>query len=290
MIKKVSRATFINFKIVFAAILLIWSFEISSAQNSEKPLFVIQLTDPQFGMFEKNKSFEKESILYKKAIVDVNRLQPDFVVITGDFVHDQNSENQIDEFRSITSKIKPDIPVYLIPGNHDIGRVPTKRSLRQYQKNYGADRFSFMHKNSFFIGINSGLIKADLPKAEKKQFKWLKRQLKKARNADQIVVFCHYPFFNRSVDEPEAYSNIGPAAREKYLTLFEEYGVDAVFAGHYHNNALNSFNGVELVTTSAVGKPLGEAPSGFRIIKIEDDNVSHEYFGLEKVPEKLWVN
>jgi Icc-related predicted phosphoesterase len=180
--------------------------------------------------------------------------------------------------------------VFYIPGNHDIGQVPNKKSINKYRKNYGNDRFSFKHKNSLFIGINSGLIKASLKNTEKKQYKWLVRQLEKGKEANQVVVFCHYPFFNKTVNEPEAYSNIGPEARLKYLDLFQEYGVDAVFAGHYHNNALNTYKKIELITTSAVGKPLGKAPSGLRIIKVENDNLSHEYFGLEEVPENLSVN
>ena len=65
-------------------------------------------------MFENNASFEKETNLYEKAVLGINRLQPDFVVITGDFVHDQNSNKQINEFKRITAKINPDIPVYSV--------------------------------------------------------------------------------------------------------------------------------------------------------------------------------
>ncbi|MCA1760980.1 MAG: hypothetical protein LC658_14535 [Bacteroidales bacterium] len=72
--------------------------------------------------------------------------------------------------------------------------------------------------------------------------------------------------------------------------MFDKFDVNTVFSGHYHNNALNSYNGVELVTTSAVGKPLGKAPSGFRIIKVGNNGVSHEYYGLEELPENLIVN
>jgi len=279
-------------RFIFILILLITTTISSYGQHSksENPWFFLQITDPQFGMFTNNANFEKETKLYEKAIESVNMLNPEFVIITGDFVHNQNSADQIKEFKRITSLINNSIPVYYTPGNHDIGQTPTKNSIKKYKKNYGSDRFSFMHKNSLFIGINSGLIKAGLEKQEAKQNKWLIRQLEKGKDANQVIVFCHYPFFNKSVDEPEAYSNIGPEARDKYLALFDEYGVDAVFAGHYHNNALNTFNGVELVTTSAVGKPLGKAPSGFRVVKVETDNTSHKYFGLEEMPKTLRVN
>ena len=268
-------------------IFILAGFVLAQRKTNDAPWFFIQLTDPQFGMFENNADFAKETILYEKAVAEINRLNPDFVVITGDFVNDQNAVAQIDEFKRITAKIKPAIPVYYSPGNHDIGQVPTNESLEKYKKNYGSDCFSFEHKGVSLIGFNSGLIKAKLEKPEQKQFSWLTKKLKKSRNARHILLFCHYPFFNKTVDEPEAYSNIGTEYRLKYLELFEEYGVDAVFSGHHHNNGLATYGNVQLVTTSSLGKPLGEAPSGFRIVKVYSNKIEHEFFGLEELPDSV---
>lgn len=261
----------------------------ATAQNKaqEKPWFFIQLTDPQFGMFDSNRDFEKETALYEKAVEGINRLNPDFVVITGDLVNDRNSVAQIKEFKRITAKIKSSIPVYYSPGNHDIGQVPDKESLDKYQQNYGSDRFWFKHKGSSFIGFNSGLIKAKLEKPEEEQYRWLKRKLRQSKNARQIILFTHYPFFNKTADEPTSYSNIDKEDREKYLRLFSDNRVAAVFSGHYHNNSLSSYGNVQLVTTSALGKPLGNAPSGFRIVKVYSDRIEHTYFGLEELADSV---
>ena len=63
--------------------------------------------------------------------------------------------------------------------------------------------------------------------------------------------------------------------------------VDAVFSGHYHNNSLTTYGKIQLVTTSALGKPLGSAPSGMRIVKVYVDRINHEYFGLEELPDSV---
>lgn len=267
-----------------AILILITGSSLAQKKGTNKPWFFIQLTDPQFGMFDGNTSFEKETVLYEKAVVKINSLNPDFVVITGDFVNDQQSASQINEFKRVTAKIKPSIPVYYSPGNHDIGQVPTPESLEKFKKNYGSDRFSFKHKGSSLIGFNTGLIKAKLEKPEKEQFNWLSKKFRKSRNSQHILLFTHYPFFNKTVDEPESYSNIGTQYRLKYLELFEENGVNAVFSGHHHNNGLAAYGNVQLVTTSALGKPLGNAPSGMRIVKIYNDKIEHEFYGLEEFP------
>ncbi len=239
------------------------------------------MTDPQFGMFQNNEGFEKESLLYHLAITKVNEIKPDFVVITGDFVHDGQSWSQLREFRKITKKIDQNIPVYYLPGNHDIGMEPDIKSIRRFERRYGHSNFNFKYKESYFIGINSSLIKADLPKEEGVQLSWITESLKEAESANKVIMFCHYPFFNKVIDEPDAYSNISSVDRLKYLNLFNDNGVDAIFSGHYHKNSLSSFKSIELVTSGPVGKPLGGGSSGLRIIRIYTDRIEHEYLILK---------
>lgn len=280
---QIQQKTFISLFLIFILV----EFVLAQKNNQPAPWFFIQLTDPQFGMFEKNEGFEKETLLYQKAVTEINILNPDFLVITGDFVNDQDSYAQISEFKRITAMIKPSIPVYYSPGNHDIGQLPDKESLKNYKRNYGSDHFSFKHKGSSIIGFNTGLIKAKSNKPELKQFRWLAEKLRESRKAQHIILFTHYPFFNKTVDEPTAYSNIDRECREKYLRLFSDNRVSAVFSGHHHSNGLSKYGNVELVTTSALGKPLGKDPSGFRIIKVYRDKIEHEYFGLDELPDSV---
>ncbi|MEI6048516.1 MAG: metallophosphoesterase [Bacteroidota bacterium] len=258
-----------------------------SKNGHNHPYFFIQVTDPQFGMFENNNGFEKETYLYEKSVKEINRLKPDFVVITGDFVNDPKDMSQIAEFKRITVKIDSKIPVYYTPGNHDIGKIPDYLSINSYIKNYGYDKFAFKHKNSQFIGFNSCIIKANTPDFEQRQYDWLKKMLAKSKKARHIIIFCHYQFFVKSFDEPETYSNIGILNREKYLTLFDANKVKVVFSGHLHNNAYAKFGEMELVTTSAVGKPMAKAPSGFRIVKVYSDRIESVYYGLDEIPESI---
>ena len=112
--------------------------------------FFIQMSDPQFGMFARLSSldedriaelhrsrgwniiptaktvgFAQETALYEKAIEAANRLNPAFVVISGDMVEDQNDPNQLAELRRITAKLHPHIPAHWVPGNWDVGITPT---------------------------------------------------------------------------------------------------------------------------------------------------------------------
>jgi serine/threonine-protein phosphatase CPPED1 len=266
---------------------LIFAFCHASPQQNgqDAPWFFIQLTDPQMGMYENNQGFEKETALLEKAVAGINRLHPDFLVITGDFVHNLNSIDQIQEFKRIVATIDPGIPVYFTPGNHDIGQNPDTKSLENYRQNYGSDRFAFQHKGSALIGINTSFIKARMELQEQKQLRWLEKALKRNRIATHRILFCHFPFYNSTPEEAESYSNIAPDYRAKYLSLFEVKGVDAVFSGHLHNNREFKNGNILLVTTSSLGKPLGDAPSGLRIVKIYNDRIESGYYGIEELPE-----
>lgn len=258
---------------------------LSQKKNSSDPFFIIQVTDPQFGMYEADKGFSKETELYEKAVDAINKLNPDFVVLTGDLVNKKDDRAQVTEFKRITAKIKKEIPVYYSPGNHDIGQPTTQKDIDTFISDYGHDRFSFKHKKSLIIGINSCLIKSNTPVLEEAQFEWLKKELNKGKKAKNVILFTHYPFFINSFDEADQYFNIAVETRNRYLNLFKEYGVDAVFAGHLHNNGQGKYGDMQMITTSAVGKPLGKAESGIRVIKVYPDRVESVYYTLNEIPE-----
>ncbi|MDD4777269.1 MAG: metallophosphoesterase [Fermentimonas sp.] len=254
----------------------------SVAQN--KTINIVQITDPQFGFFDENKSFDKETALFTKAIKQVNELKPDFVVITGDFVNNSKDINQIEEFKRITKELDKDIPLYLSPGNHDLGQNPTNQDFEFYFSHYGKDndKFAFEYNDSYFIGLNSVIIKSETnKKKEKKQFRWLKRKLRKAKSSDAIIVFTHYPFFINDFDEKESYSNQSKKSRLKYFNLFKKYGVDGIFAGHLHNNAEASLNGIKMITTNAAGRPLGKAEPGYRLIEVNNGTINSKFISIE---------
>jgi 3',5'-cyclic AMP phosphodiesterase CpdA len=258
-----------------------------SGQKQTYPFFIVQMTDPQFGFLENNKGFSGETVLYEKAVEKINIIKPAFVVITGDFVNDKSDQSQWNEFDRITGKIDKSIHVWLSPGNHDIGLPPAKDDLDKYIRKYGYDRFSFRVRKSLFIGLNTCLIKSGNNEQEQIQYDWLQQQLKEGKRARHRILFGHYPFFIKSPDEAETYSNIRGDLRSEYLDLFKKYNVTAVFSGHLHNNA-ESFSGeTKMIVTSAVGRPLGDAPSGVRIIKVYKDRIVHEYYSLEEIPGQV---
>jgi predicted MPP superfamily phosphohydrolase len=82
------------------------------------PFFFVQFADPQLEGATETANFEY-------AVAVVNHLRPAFVVICGDLVENTGDAREINEYFRILSKIDPDIPVYNVAGNHDVGTSPT---------------------------------------------------------------------------------------------------------------------------------------------------------------------
>jgi len=267
-------------KNIFLLVFLIFVVKIDLNGKSPRALITfVQLTDTQMGMISKNVNNEEETRLYKAAIYEINKIKPDFVVITGDFVNNQTDTSQIKAFKKLTALINKNIPVYLIPGNHDVGQKPDKASLEFYFRHYATDKFLFSRKGVQFIGINSSLINSGTEE-EEHQYRWLQESLRNKRASNRTIIFTHHPFFISNIYEKDGHANIPLAKRLKYMQLFKNNEVEAIFAGHYHNNAEAEYDSIQMVTTSAVGKPLGKAKSGFRVVKVYKDSVSHKYIEL----------
>lgn len=249
----------------------------------------VHLSDPQFGMFgaiEKHDSFEKETVLMQKAVDAVNRLKPKYVLITGDLVNDRNNEAQIKEYKRFISLIDKEIPVYDIPGNHDVGNDALAADVERYKEIFGSDRFSFGYKNTYVIGINTNLIWAGNTALEAEQSKWLKEELKKGRKYKYRIVAGHHPIYIEEPDEEKRYENFPLAKRSEYLNLFLDNHVDMYLSGHLHYPAGDSSAGVPLCTAGAVGYPI-RGKSGINIVSVTSDGVNAKFFDFDNLPQSI---
>ena len=273
-------------KIISVVCFLLAGFVSHGIAADSAPFFFLQLSDPQFGFIDNNKSISAETEAMNKAVTAINQLKPPFVVITGDFVNNSKSKEQIAAYKSMIAQIDSSVKVYMIPGNHDIGKV-SRASIDNYKKNYGETHFSFRYGDCAFIGIDSNIIKEEDKEREEVQFKWLEQELQKTKDARFKFVFTHCSVFLKRMDEPVNYSNFSLPMREKYVHLFQKYGVNAIFAGHLHNNAYGKVGNMEMITIGPVGKVLGTGYQGMNLVKVYPDRFISEFIALNQFPKEV---
>ena len=260
-----------------------------------KPFFFLQLADTQYGYFSENKGFQQEVALVNRAIQRVNRLKPRFVIVCGDLTHAIPShpryEAQVQQFKTDFSQVSKEIPLVCVCGNHDIGNRPNPGLISSYRKHFGDDYFGFWVGGVRCLVLNSSVIKdsTSAPRVLAQQEAWFKTMLRNAQQAQarHILVFQHHPWFLKTEDEPEEYFNLPVARRRAALTAMKQYKVSAIFAGHYHRNTYGRAGNVEMITSGPVGRPLGKDPSGFRVVKVYNDHLEHQYYPMDAVPAQI---
>ena len=286
-----------------------------------EPFHFIQLADPQFGMYAelsglteeeiaenlargykvqmapKIEGFDRETELFEEAVSEANRLRPEFVVTCGDIVNDWDSKAEADEAHRIAAKLEPGIPMYWVSGNHDLGVGgvrPTPETMDRYRQVFGPDYYSFEHNGVSFVVVNSTVMHTpdEVPGEWEAQLRFLEEELSAAqrRGSGHIVVFSHHPFFVRDPEEDvesERGLVLPPERRRVVLGLMEKYEVSAVFAGHWHRNNYARYGEMLMVATGPVGYPLGNDPSGYRVVRVYEDRIAHDYYGFGRGPASI---
>lgn len=254
-----------------------------------RPVTFAVLADPQLGMYAKDKDFLQETANLEFVVANLNRLHPDFVVVCGDLTNRTGDEAEITAYKQIMRKLDSTIPVYNVPGNHDVGNFPTPSTLARYRAAYGSDYYTFHNGSILGIVLDSNLIRSpdQVPDEAANQEAWLRDTLSHADRNQQILVFQHIPYFLKDADEQDQYFNIPITARKKYLDLFRANHVPWIFAGHYHRVAGGSDRSITEVVTGAVGMPIGESSSGFRLVQLTPSGMKTEWYCLGNIPNRI---
>ena len=269
----------------------------------------IQMADPQFGMYSSIsklsesdiaerrerginieytgpvlEGFGKETLLFTEAIEAANQINPDFVVICGDMVHNSDSKEQIQELLRISRLLKEEIKIYWVAGNHDVGDSPTQTDLNEYKERFGEYNYSFQEKNCYFIVINSAICydPSLVPNEWDDLIYFLEKELQVAATSQykHRIIFMHHPLYLNDPHEGDSYLVIPAERRSRMLDLITEYEVNFVFTGHLHKNNYKKLGSTELVSTGPVGFPIGNDPSGIRHVRVNGDFITHEYSAL----------
>jgi len=169
-----------------------------------------------------------------------------------------------------------------------VGNEPTMESVAKYREQFGPDYYTFRVGDIAGFVLDSCLernVPAVAGEAEKMEA-WLKTELAKARQdgVKNPIVFQHHPFFQRDPQEPDAYENIPRDNRQRYLKILHEFGVQYVFAGHEHRIYEAAEGDLKMIASGPVGKPLGGAKSGIRVVTVGPQGVSHKYYEFGDLP------
>ncbi len=204
----------------------------------------------------------------------INFLRPDFVIHTGDVCNNPH-EVIFQGLRRLMPSF--DVPVILIPGNHDhsIKGVPFVRYLAP--SNESLDVGPEVHIVSVDTGPGSleGKLSVD-------QIAWLDQDLS-ATNATVKIVLFHHPPWNLEA--------VPGADSDTVIQLMAERGVTAALSGHMHENYVYTEPILMVTNPNSYGdveKAVEKAIPGYRIFTIGSDGSLRWLGGVEKPIPLNW--
>ena len=242
--------------------------------------------------------FREETRRFEAAVAMAGAARPRFVIVCGDMVNTAGDPAQVAEVKRIARALPEGVPVRYVAGNHDAcldNEVPDPESLARYRADFGPDYYAFREDAAHFVVLNASLLQHPerVPEDYDRQMTWLEGTLRDATRAgaSHIVAFTHQPLFMARAEEPDedypwapsppgrppGYWAVPRARRMPVLELFRRHGVQATFCGHWHRNHEARDGDMVEVLTSSVGYPLGDDPSGIRVVRLTAGGVEHEF-------------
>lgn len=240
---------------------------------------------------------------FKKAIAEVNTLNPDFVITGGDLIMDALGQTygRADSLYNLYSETSKgfEMPVYNTMGNHEVfgyyesSGVDSTHELygdRFFMDRLGKRYFAFDHKDWRFYILDSidewekggyyGYIDSE-------QVEWLKKDLAGVNPKTPICISVHIPFItvqtqlNQGATAPNSQGLVITNSKE-VLDLFSQHNLKLVLQGHLHVYEDLYANGTHFITGGAVSAnwwkgPRGEMEEGFLVVKVKGDEITSKY-------------
>lgn len=243
---------------------------------------------------------------FKKAIEEINKINPDIVITGGDLIYDalgvsfERTDSLFNLYNEIVKLINA--PVYNTIGNHEIFGWYEKSGVsgdhpefgkKMYENRIGKTYYSFEHKGIKFFILDSI---EEVPEGGKyfgfindEQMEWLRNELTSTDVSKPIIISTHIPFITtfsqiKAGSQKENERGLVVENSKEVLDLFASHNLKLVLQGHLHFfEDLNIQNKVRFITAGAVsarwwrGSNFG-MEEGFLIVKIKDDTIITEYF------------
>ena len=220
----------------------------------------------------------------------VNETRPDLVVMTGDSI--LNEPEDTDDLHFAWKEMAQiEVPLAVLPGDHDIGggppaprprpevpwleRYPVTEARRErFIESFGQDHWSRPFGDWYLIGLNDLIFGSGFD-AEATQWDFLQAQLHEAAGRP-TALFMHKPPCIYSFAETKAVTKAIPVeARQRLMALLPGNNIRLICTGHLH----------VFRTFQTLGVTVVVAPT---IMRGEDDYPSHNGLAVNGMVEYVF--
>ena len=230
--------------------------------------YFVQMSDTHWGA--------KDGLAMTRSAVElINRLpvRVEFVAITGDLFADSiRNEQVVRDGVAVLKGLK--VPVYCVPGNHDILQDDFAGTQAIFEERFGVRDQRVMVK-----GVACLFLSTEITAGEKKSAWQIERAtIEKLLGTAQTpaLIFMHRPPMRDMLGNDE--KGMEPwceVTDSRWTRLFEKYpAIKGVFAGHFHRDEMIWIGAVPVYAAPAVARFWDRQPA-FRLYEYQDGRINY---------------
>ena len=248
---------------------------------------------------------------FNKAISEVNRLGPDFVLTGGDLIMDALGQtfNRADSLYDLYAEMSQslEMPVHNTMGNHEefgyyeSSGVTSEHPFygdKLFEDRLGKRYYAFDHKGWRFYIFDSVEEHEEggyFGHIDQEQLDWLKQDLTAVDHETPIVISVHIPLITVTAQISEGSTTANNRGlvvvnSKDVLDLFGEHNLKLVLQGHLHSYEDIYINDMHFITSGAVCAswwrgPRGDLEEGFLMVHVKGEEISTDYidYGWEVI-------
>jgi len=233
---------------------------------------LLHLGDPQFGFcppVDSNESYVSCRERFERLTEMANGMRPDLVFISGDMCNRRTDLGR--EWPELIRRFE--VPVFVTPGNHDLGQEITAESLSAFRRVFGYDRTALSIGGWYFIFGNSQFWRPTALADEQAEYeRWVRERLEEAKTyGGHIVLGTHVPPFVVSPEEADSYENYPLKGRKERLALYDEAGARFYLAGHTHRHFVRATHTLRILNPETTSWNFDNRPYGGRLLTLRPD-------------------
>ena len=247
--------------------------ERATSRSPEGAFFFVQMTDTHWGALD-------GVAMTRRAVEKINALpvKVEFVALTGDLFADSiGRQDVVEEGLAAMKDLK--VPVYYVPGNHDLIKDDYSRDSALFRSRFGPldRRVDVCGVACLFVNTEATLDARGGPADRVRE--WIEQALP-ASNGPSLIFMHRPPVYDMQFGKEDH-----SAWDRNYDSRWEEFmgrhpGIQAICCGHFHRDELAWIGSVPVYVESSMARFWERQPS-FRLYRYHAGRLNYWTFYLE---------
>ena len=231
--------------------------------------------------------------IFRSFITEAVNEGAEFVLLPGDISNAGSEKQHLYMAEQLHNfEIEFNIPIYVVPGNHDLYRSSPAEFAKYYAElGYNEAIATDTETASYVVDLpgNIRLLCIDSNDAgddgdglDERLFSWIEEQANAGHDAGKTVLaMMHHPLLEPIPFAETLMKDFIVRDHEEVAERFTQYGIECVFTGHEHGNNISSYTGTngktvyDVLTTALTSYPLE-----YRMITLDENQIDVKVNGI----------